>query len=300
MDSPLKSLVGLLYNFVPYRTMPGGGRIRTNIDDGDVYIGEYSRGGFCTIQSSYVTVNSYPGLEARIYGSQGALLCRLGGGAADAGATAQIDQPGGARGRVCRCDDPGQVLSAGLYAGRALAGYVLRQFSAELHGRDRERQRRKSRQTSPRARRYRRSSTRWRFRIASGAGWICRWSWDHNESGRLTGARRHSPSVAPTDFDLRRLIPPPAPPAISMPGIRRVREGSKAARKARNSAWEGDSMSRPSLDGPTTCRRLRPSPHPSCRHPSCRHPSCRHPSCRHPSCRHPSSSSYRPSSCRPS
>lgn len=78
MGSPLKSLVGLLYNFVPYRTMPSGEKIRTNIDDGDVYIGEYTNGGFCTIQSSYVTVNSYPGLEARLYGSQGALLCRLG------------------------------------------------------------------------------------------------------------------------------------------------------------------------------------------------------------------------------
>ena len=78
MDSPLKSLVGLLHNFVAYRSMPDGRKIRTHIDDGDVYIGEYSRGGFCTIQSSYVTVNSYPGLEARVYGSQGALLCRLG------------------------------------------------------------------------------------------------------------------------------------------------------------------------------------------------------------------------------
>ncbi len=78
MDSLLQRLVGLLYNFVPYRSLPGGQRIRTNIDDGDVYIGEYSKGGFCTIQSSYVTVNSYPGLEARMYGSQGALLCRLG------------------------------------------------------------------------------------------------------------------------------------------------------------------------------------------------------------------------------
>jgi predicted dehydrogenase len=78
MDSNLKSVVGTLHNFVPYRTMMNGQKVRTNIDDGDVYIGEYERGGFCTIQSSYVTVNSYPGLEARAYGSEGALICRLG------------------------------------------------------------------------------------------------------------------------------------------------------------------------------------------------------------------------------
>ncbi len=78
MDSNLKSVVGTLHNFVPYRTMMNGQKIRTNIDDGDVYIGEYEKGGFCTIQSSYVTVNSYPGLEARAYGSKGALICRLG------------------------------------------------------------------------------------------------------------------------------------------------------------------------------------------------------------------------------
>ena len=78
MDSTIKSLVGTLHNFVPYRTMMNGEKVRTNIDDGDVFIGEYENGGFCTIQSSYVTVNSYPGLEARAYGSKGALLCRLG------------------------------------------------------------------------------------------------------------------------------------------------------------------------------------------------------------------------------
>lgn len=78
MDSTIKSVVGTLHNFVPYRTMLNGERVRTNIDDGDVYIGEYENGAFCTIQSSYVTVNSYPGLEARAYGSKGALICRLG------------------------------------------------------------------------------------------------------------------------------------------------------------------------------------------------------------------------------
>jgi predicted dehydrogenase len=78
MDSPLISLVGTLHNLVPYRIMQHGERVRTNIDDGDVYIGEYARGGFCTIQSSYAVANSYPGLEARAFGSQGALLCRLG------------------------------------------------------------------------------------------------------------------------------------------------------------------------------------------------------------------------------
>ena len=78
MDSNLRSVVGTLHNFVPYRTMMDGSKVRTNIDDGDVYIGEYENGGFCTIQSSYVTVNSYPGLEARAYGSKGALICRLG------------------------------------------------------------------------------------------------------------------------------------------------------------------------------------------------------------------------------
>lgn len=78
MDSALKSVVGTLHNFVPYRTNSDGVKVRTNIDDGDVYIGEYASGAFCTIQSSYVTVNSYPGLEARAYGSKGALICRLG------------------------------------------------------------------------------------------------------------------------------------------------------------------------------------------------------------------------------
>ena len=77
MNSDLASVVGTLKNFVPYRTNMAGESVRTNIDDGDIYIGEYKSGAICSIQSSYVTVGSYPGLEARVYGSQGGLICRL-------------------------------------------------------------------------------------------------------------------------------------------------------------------------------------------------------------------------------
>lgn len=77
MNSDLTSVVGTLKNFVPYRTTMAGQKVRTNIDDGDIYIGEYANGAICSIQSSYVTVGNYPGLEARAYGSKGALICRL-------------------------------------------------------------------------------------------------------------------------------------------------------------------------------------------------------------------------------
>lgn len=77
MDSYLTQVVGTMKNFVPYRTNMAGKKVRTNIDDGDIYIGEYANGGFCSVQSSYVTVGNYPGLEARVYGSKGALICRL-------------------------------------------------------------------------------------------------------------------------------------------------------------------------------------------------------------------------------
>jgi predicted dehydrogenase len=77
MDSTLTSIVSTMRNFVPYRTAMNGQKMRTNIDDGDIYMGEYANGAICSIQSSYVTVGNYPGLEARAYGSNGALICRL-------------------------------------------------------------------------------------------------------------------------------------------------------------------------------------------------------------------------------
>ena len=77
IGNDLTRVTGLLKNFVPYRMNPDGERVRTNIDDGDIYIGEYANGAICSIQSSTVTVGNYPGLEARAYGSEGALISKL-------------------------------------------------------------------------------------------------------------------------------------------------------------------------------------------------------------------------------
>ena len=78
IDADLTSVVGTLKNFVPERVVRQTGQMqRMNIDDGDIFIGEFANGAICSIQTSFVTVGNYPGLEARVYGSEGALICRL-------------------------------------------------------------------------------------------------------------------------------------------------------------------------------------------------------------------------------
>jgi predicted dehydrogenase len=78
VGSPLTAVVGTMRNFVPERMIRDTGRMtRANIDDGDVWIAEFSSGALASIQSSYVTVGNYPGIEARIYGSAGAIIVRL-------------------------------------------------------------------------------------------------------------------------------------------------------------------------------------------------------------------------------
>ena len=78
VGSNLQSVVGTMRNFVPERMVRATGRMmRMNIDDGDIFLGEFANGALCSIQTSFVTVGNYPGLEARIYGSEGALICRL-------------------------------------------------------------------------------------------------------------------------------------------------------------------------------------------------------------------------------
>jgi predicted dehydrogenase len=75
---PLASVVGTWRNFVPSRMVRATGTMeRMNIDDGDMWICEFDTSVMASIQSSYVTVGNYPGIEARLYGSEGAIIVRL-------------------------------------------------------------------------------------------------------------------------------------------------------------------------------------------------------------------------------
>src|SRR5712691_641286 len=78
LDRPLEAVVGAMRNFVPVRMIRDTGQMsRANIDDGDMWIAEFGSNTLASIQSSYVTVGNYPGIEARIYGSEGAIIARL-------------------------------------------------------------------------------------------------------------------------------------------------------------------------------------------------------------------------------
>ena len=78
VGADLSAVVGTMRNFIPERMVRATGRMmRMNIDDGDIFLGEFANGALCSIQTSFVTVGNYPGIEARLYGSKGALICRL-------------------------------------------------------------------------------------------------------------------------------------------------------------------------------------------------------------------------------
>ena len=78
MESDLTAVVGVLRNFVPERMLAATGEMaRVNIDDGDIFIGEFASGAICSVQTSFVTVGNYPGIEVRVYGSEGAAIARL-------------------------------------------------------------------------------------------------------------------------------------------------------------------------------------------------------------------------------
>jgi len=50
---------------------------RINVDDADTFIAQGKNGTIFSLQTSIVTVGNYPGIEARIFGSQGGLQARL-------------------------------------------------------------------------------------------------------------------------------------------------------------------------------------------------------------------------------
>lgn len=78
MGSRFAQVVGTMKNFIPERRVRATGTMmRMNIDDGDIFIGEFANGAIGSIQTSFVTVGNYPGIEARVYGSKGALICRM-------------------------------------------------------------------------------------------------------------------------------------------------------------------------------------------------------------------------------
>ena len=79
IGSDLTQVVGILSNMVPFRrrTNLDTERVRINVDDADMFMGESASGALFSMQSSYVTVGNYPGIEARIYGSKGAIIVRL-------------------------------------------------------------------------------------------------------------------------------------------------------------------------------------------------------------------------------
>jgi predicted dehydrogenase len=79
VGSDLTQVVGILANLVPFRrrTNLDTERERINIDDADMFMAECANGALYSMQSSYVTVGNYPGIEARIFGSDGAIKVRL-------------------------------------------------------------------------------------------------------------------------------------------------------------------------------------------------------------------------------
>jgi predicted dehydrogenase len=72
------SVASTMRNFVPERLVRGlEGRQRFQVEDGTVALVEYQGGAQGMLQTSYVAIGNYPGIEIRVYGSKGAAVARL-------------------------------------------------------------------------------------------------------------------------------------------------------------------------------------------------------------------------------
>ena len=118
-------VVGTMRNFIPERMVRATGQMmRMNIDDGDIFIGEYTNGAIGSIQTSFVTIGNYPGIEARIYGERAPSSAGWSRSTASP-RRSRVATPG--LGRVRRGRDPAALLSAGRARARIVAVAVLRQ-----------------------------------------------------------------------------------------------------------------------------------------------------------------------------
>lgn len=74
-----RSVIGSMSNFVPRRVVRGYGENLQDIrvEDGTVALAEFESGAQGILQTSYVAVGNYPGVELRVYGSKGAAVARL-------------------------------------------------------------------------------------------------------------------------------------------------------------------------------------------------------------------------------
>lgn len=72
------SVASSMKNFIPNRLIRGEeGMQHVPIDDGTVALVEYANGTQGMLQTSYIAVGNYPGVEIRVYGSKGAAAARL-------------------------------------------------------------------------------------------------------------------------------------------------------------------------------------------------------------------------------
>lgn len=74
-----KSVASTMQNFIPERVVRGYGEglQRIQVEDGAVAIAEFESGAHGMLQTSYIAIGNYPGVELRVYGSKGAAVARL-------------------------------------------------------------------------------------------------------------------------------------------------------------------------------------------------------------------------------
>ncbi len=71
-------VIGSMHNYIPERLVRGyEGMQRIPVDDGTVALVKFASGAQGMLQTSYIAVGNYPGVEVRVYGSKGAAVARL-------------------------------------------------------------------------------------------------------------------------------------------------------------------------------------------------------------------------------